>query len=318
MTTRLSPWHLGATLYMPATRNDIAGAILEGKIPGLRSLVICLEDAVSEADMPDALANLAQLLHILNDAKQAGGNGDWPLVFIRPRHPEMGKWLTEHLDLSAVDGFVLPKFTLSALPQWWEIMGNTHLCMMPTLETEEVFDVVQMRELAIALLAHPCHGRIIALRIGGNDLMNVVSLRRPRDLTLYDSPMGYVIKMLVSVFAPRDFALTAPVCEHIDDHEVMARELALDMAHGLVGKTAIHPRQIAVIERALMVTQGEHSDALRILNSTQAVFKSQGSMCEPATHRRWAAGILERAQVYGLVNEQSADGIRLLPASQHQ
>jgi len=318
MTTRLSPWHLGATLYMPATRNDIAGAILEGKIPGLRSLVICLEDAVSETDMPDALANLAQLLHILNDAKQAGGNAEWPLVFIRPRHPEMGKWLTEHFDLSAVDGFVLPKFTLSALPQWWEIMGNTHLCMMPTLETEEVFDVVQMRELAIALLAHPCHGRIIALRIGGNDLMNVVSLRRPRDLTLYDSPMGYVIKMLVSVFAPRDFALTAPVCEHIDDHEVMARELALDMAHGLVGKTAIHPRQIAVIERALMVTQGEHSDALRILNSTQAVFKSQGSMCEPATHRRWAAGILERAQVYGLVNEQSADGIRLLPATQHQ
>ncbi|MDH2913244.1 HpcH/HpaI aldolase/citrate lyase family protein [Kosakonia sp. HypNH10] len=318
MTTRLSPWHLGATLYMPATRNDIAGAILEGKIPGLRSLVICLEDAVSETDMPDALANLAQLLHTLNDAKQAGGNAEWPLVFIRPRHPQMGKWLTEHFDLSAVDGFVLPKFTLSALPEWWEIIGNTHLCMMPTLETEEVFDVVQMRELAIALLAHPCHGRIIALRIGGNDLMNVVSLRRPRDLTLYDSPMGYVIKMLVSVFAPRDFALTAPVCEHIDDHEVMARELALDMAHGLVGKTAIHPRQIAVIERALMVTQGEHSDALRILNSTQAVFKSQGSMCEPATHRRWAAGILERAQVYGLVNEQSADGIRLLPASQHQ
>lgn len=318
MTTRLSPWHLGATLYMPATRNDIAGAILDGKIPGLRSLVICLEDAVSEADMPDALANLAQLLHTLNAAKQAGGNGDWPLVFIRPRHPEMGKWLTEHFDLSAVDGFVLPKFTLSALPLWWEIMGNTHLCMMPTLETEEVFDVVQMRELAIALLAHPCHGRIIALRIGGNDLMNVVSLRRPRDLTLYDSPMGYVIKMLVSVFAPRDFALTAPVCEHIDDHDVMARELALDMAHGLVGKTAIHPRQIAVIERALMVTQGEHSDALRILNSTQAVFKSQGSMCEPATHRRWAVGILERAQVYGLVNEQSADGIRLLPATQHQ
>lgn len=318
MTTRLSPWHLGATLYMPATRNDIAGAILDGKIPGLRSLVICLEDAVSETDMPDALANLAQLLHTLNAAKQAGGNSDWPLVFIRPRHPEMGKWLTEHFDLSAVDGFVLPKFTLSALPLWWEIMGNTHLCMMPTLETEEVFDVVQMRELAIALLAHPCHGRIIALRIGGNDLMNVVSLRRPRDLTLYDSPMGYVIKMLVSVFAPRDFALTAPVCEHIDDHDVMARELALDMAHGLVGKTAIHPRQIAVIERALMVTQGEHSDALRILNSTQAVFKSQGSMCEPATHRRWAVGILERAQVYGLVNEQSADGIRLLPATQHQ
>ncbi|MCE9991112.1 HpcH/HpaI aldolase/citrate lyase family protein [Enterobacter asburiae] len=318
MKNRLSPWNLGATLYMPATREDIADAIMRGKIPNLRSLVICLEDAVSEADIPDALCNLEKLLHELNEARRLHGSADWPLVFIRPRHTEMGKWLTEHVDLSAIDGFVLPKFNLRSLPLWWDIMGETHLCMMPTLETEDVFDVVQMRELATQLIAHPCHERIIALRIGGNDLMNVVSLRRPRELTLYDSPMGYVIKMLVSVFGPRDFALTAPVCEHIEDHGVMARELALDMAHGLVGKTAIHPCQINIIEQALMVTQGEHSDALRILNSTQAVFKSQGAMCEPATHRRWAAGILERARIYGLLNEHSADGIRLLPVPQHK
>lgn len=314
---RLSPWNLGATLYMPATRLDIAGAVLHGKIPGLRSLVICLEDAVSECDIPQALQNLKQLLQQLNTAKVNRGNTDWPLVFIRPRHPDMGKWLVDNFDLSAIDGFVLPKFTLSSLPVWWDIMDDTHLCLMPTLETEEVFDVVQMRELATTLLSHPCHERIIALRIGGNDLMNVVSQRRPRDLTLYDSPMGYVIKMLVSVFAPRDFALTAPVCEHIDDHAIMARELSLDMAHGLVGKTAIHPGQIDVIEQALMVSPGEHSDALRILNSTQAVFKSQGAMCEPATHRRWAAAILERARVYGLTSDKISDGIRLMPMS-HQ
>lgn len=318
MDNRRSPWNLGATLYMPATRDDIGDAILEGKIPGLRSLVICLEDAVNEDDIPQALQNLTQLLQVLNAAKAAGGNHDWPLVFIRPRHPEMGQWLTGHLDLSAVDGLVLPKFTLASLPVWWEMLENTHLCMMPTLETEDVFDVTQMRELAVTLVDHPCHERIIALRIGGNDLMNVVSLRRPRNLTLYDSPMGYVIKMLVSVFASRNFALTAPVCEHIDDHAVMARELALDMAHGLVGKTAIHPGQIDVIEQALTVSPGEHSDALRILNSTQAVFKSQGAMCEPATHRRWAAGILERARVYGLTTGQKPDGVRLMSMLQQK
>lgn len=318
MENRLSPWNLGATLYMPATREDIADAILSSKIPGLRSLVICLEDAVSEADIPVALANLEQLLHKLNEYMVTHGKQDWPLVFIRPRHPEMGRWLAEHFNLSAIDGFVLPKFTRHSLTEWWDIMGKTHLCLMPTLETEEVFDVVQMRELATHLLNHPCHQRLIALRIGGNDLMNVVSLRRPRNLTLYDSPMGYVIKMLVSVFGPHDFALTAPVCEHIDDHGVMARELALDMAHGLVGKTAIHPCQINLIEQALMVTPGEHSDALRILNSTQAVFKSQGAMCEPATHRRWAAGILERAKVYGLQSEQSVDAVRWLSMPQHK
>jgi citrate lyase beta subunit len=105
------------------------------------------------------------------------------------------------------------------------------------------------------------------------------------------------------------------VCEHIDDHDVMEKELALDMAHGLVGKTAIHPNQIAKIERALMVTSADHADALRILNSSQAVFKSQGAMCEPATHRRWAARVLEQAQIYGIAQEETQDGVRFFTAN---
>lgn len=312
MTKRLSPYRLGATLYMPATRSDIAKSVLSNEIEGLRSIVICLEDAVSEADVPAAMDNLKQVLAALRSAKAEGQGAEWPLVFIRPRHVEMGKYLTTSLDLSPVDGLVLPKFTLASLPEWWGVMKDTHLCMMPTLETEDVFDVIQMSELATTLVGHPCHDRIIALRIGGNDLMNVISLRRPRNLTLYDSPMGYVIKMLVAVFGSRDFALTSPVCEHIDDHNVMERELALDMAHGLVGKTAIHPNQIAKIECALMVTPADHADALRILNSSQAVFKSQGAMCEPATHRRWAARVLEQAQVYGIAQESTPEGVRLV------
>ncbi len=82
---------------------------------------------------------------------------------------------------------------------------------------------------------------------------------------------------------------------------------------GLLGKTAIHPGQIEVIQNALMVTQGEHSDALRILNSTQAVFKSQEQMRESSPLGGWHSG----ARFYGLQNEQSADGIRLLTVTQH-
>ncbi|OAT33233.1 HpcH/HpaI aldolase/citrate lyase family protein [Proteus myxofaciens] len=300
MIERLSPWNLGATLYMPATRLDIASIILNQKIVRLRSLVICLEDAVSDIDVPFALENLKNLVNILAEHKKQSKHLHLPLLFIRPRHTNMAKWMTLHLDLSAIDGFVLPKFTQASLPTWWSIIENTHLSMMPTLETAEVFDVIQMTTLAEALLKHPCRAKIIALRIGGNDLMNVLSLRRTRHLTLYDGPMGYVIKMLVAVFGTRQFALTAPVCEHIDDNQMMEKELELDIANGLVGKTAIHPKQIYQIEQALMVSQAEHSDALRILNSTQAVFKSQGAMCEPATHRHWALTILTRAKLYGI------------------
>lgn len=315
MTKRLSPYRLGATLYLPAIRSDITKIILNNETTKVRSIVICLEDSVSVVDVSAAINNLKQILITLLSAKRKDQVTKWPLIFIRPRHIEMARYLVSSLDLSPIDGFVLPKFTLASLPKWWNIIKESHLCMMPTLETQEVFDVFQMNKLATMLVKHPCHKRIIALRIGGNDLMNVISLRRPRNLTLYDTPMGYVIKMLVAIFGSRNFALTSPVCEHIDDHSIMERELALDIAHGLVGKTAIHPNQIATIERALMVTPADYADANRILNSSQSVFKSQGAMCEPATHRHWAERILEQAQVYGIMQKNDHDSLQPTPVT---
>lgn len=63
----------GATLYMPATRTDIADIIIHNKISGLRSLVICLEDAVSEDDVPMAISQLSTLLGTLAAEKNAMG-----------------------------------------------------------------------------------------------------------------------------------------------------------------------------------------------------------------------------------------------------
>lgn len=313
-----SPFALGATLYMPATRGDIADIIMNGKIPGLRSLVICLEDAISEPEVSVALRKLNQLLARLAREKSARDETDWPLIFIRPRHIAMGRQLGADFNLNAVDGFVLPKFTRAALNSWWDIVKASSLCLMPTLETEDVFDADEMRKLARALERHPCRQRIVALRIGGNDLLNVIAMRRSRKATLYDGPMGYVIKMLVAVFGARQFALTAPVCEQIDDTGLLEQELTLDMEHGLVGKTAIHPAQIEIIQRALMVDPRDHADALRILNSGQAVFKSQGAMCEPATHRQWAATILERVRVYGVTPDFAPLAARQVAIKQHQ
>lgn len=56
----------------------------------------------------------------------------------------MGLALITRFNLSAINGFVLPKFTQASITTWWEIMKETHLCMMPTLETEDVFDVAKM------------------------------------------------------------------------------------------------------------------------------------------------------------------------------
>lgn len=293
----LSPFALGATLYMPATRDDLVDAVLFNKIEGLRSLVICLEDAVAEKDVQQARRNLASIVSTMN---QVGAVEGGPLVFIRPRDVGMAAELVDTLDLQLAAGFVLPKFNMENLAQWQAAIGHTHLRWMPTLETADVFDALAMRELAEALDTDALREKILALRIGGNDLMNVLGIRRSRTETLYEGPLGYVFKMLVSTFASRGFALTAPVCEVIDTPGLLERELLQDVAHGLVGKTAIHPSQIAVIHRALSIETAEYQDALRILNSEQAVFKNNGAMCEPATHRRWAANMLTRARFYGV------------------
>ena len=110
---KLSPYALGATLYMPATRPDLLAVVRGEKIPQLRSLVICLEDAVAEKDIEFALDNLQRLLL---DLSRVGKYKDAPLVFVRPRHLNMAKQLVEWPLMTLINGLVLPKFTYMIYP----------------------------------------------------------------------------------------------------------------------------------------------------------------------------------------------------------
>lgn len=300
--TKISPYALGATLYMPATRADLLTVVRGEKIPSLRSLVICLEDAVSDSDIAFALDNLQCLLLELSSGQPR--YKDAPLVFVRPRNLAMATQLVDWPLMSLVDGFVLPKFTLHDLPIWQHLIASTQLWVMPTLETKEVFDAGAMTELAAALLKEDLGSRVLALRIGGNDLLSCLGLRRSQKQTIYQSPLGYVIGMLSGVMSASGFALTAPVFERLDNPELLQTELECDIEHGLVGKTAIHPSQIAIIHQAFQVNADDYKAARMILNqSAPAVFQHNGAMCEPATHVRWAKRILERAHWYGVVDQ---------------
>ncbi|MGV8842948.1 MAG: HpcH/HpaI aldolase/citrate lyase family protein [Pseudomonas sp.] len=295
---RLSPYALGATLYMPATREDLLEVVFGEKISGLRSLVVCLEDAVAELDVNVALSNLQCLLEDIH--ARGGRPGEGPLLFVRPRTAEMAARLNDWALIRHVDGFVLPKLTLNNLRAWEAAVASSPLCLMPTLETPEVFDPGAMSELRAALLEGGAE-RIIALRIGGNDLMGCLGLRRNPRTTLYATPMSYVIAMLSGIMGSAGFALTGPVFEQLDNLPLLEEELALDIAHGLVGKTAIHPLQIPIIHRALQVCPEDLLAAQLMLQAeAPAVFQFNGSMCEPATHSKWARGIVERARWHGV------------------
>ena len=172
---------------------------------------------------------------------------------------------------------------------------------MPTLETVEVFDEAEMKLFRQCLEQPGVREHILALRIGGNDLLALLGIRRPRGMTIYRTPLGMVISRLVTTFVPYGFGLTAPVFEHLGQPALLAQEIEEDIAHGLIGKTAIHPSQIALIEQHYRVHHNDMEAALRIMDhASPAVFKMHDSMCEVATHRAWAHSVVEQARVFGI------------------
>ncbi len=179
---------------------------------------------------------------------------------------------------------------------------------MPTLETHEVFDATEMKKLRNFLSSEKIRPRILSLRIGGNDLLNLLSLRRSCNETIYDSPLREIISILVRTFKPYGFNLTAPVFEGLSHPDVLRSEVELDLAYGLFGKTAIHPEQVPVIESAYAVKEEELKMAFKVLSDdAPALFRMNDTMCELATHRRWAGMVVQRSKIYGIVGKVVTD-----------
>jgi citrate lyase beta subunit len=289
---------LGASMYVPTTHKpdtlvDIGNGV---KYPQLRSVIFCTEDAVREDQLHEALRNLGDAAVCLNDNER-------PLRFIRVRNPHVLGLCLSMRGIEKFDGFVLPKLTASNLGNYLaQINAKSPFLLMPTLETAEVFDYSEMNKLRRMLQEDPrAAGRILCLRIGGNDLLNCLRIRRDPRRTIYDTPVGDLISRLAGEFIPHGFGLTAPVFESIENPDVLAEEVAIDLNNGLFGKTAIHPTQIALIERGFQVSASDLAEAHKILEpDAPAVFRMGGRMCEPTTHSKWAHDIVARSLIYGV------------------
>ncbi|MDY0134092.1 MAG: HpcH/HpaI aldolase/citrate lyase family protein [Atribacterota bacterium] len=284
---------LGASLYIPASHPKLS-AIANGRdLPGLRSMIMCTEDSVSERDLSQSLENLRQTLASIDKFTPS-------LRFVRVRNERVLNEVLAMPGVENLDGFVLPKITRENIDRYVSAISHTEHDIMPTLETREVFCDEEMRLLRQKLSEPQIKSRILALRIGGNDLLSLLGVRRPRHVTIYRTPLGAVIARLVTTFRPHGFHLTAPVFEHIDLPQLLADEVAEDMLHGLVGKSSIHPEQVALIEGHYRVQPGDVEAAMKILDTeSSAVFKMGGSMCEVATHTNWARNIMTRRNSFG-------------------
>jgi citrate lyase beta subunit len=286
---------MGASLYIyiPANHKHLMAVAEGARLGHARSLIFCTEDAVADADLSWALFNLSVVLANMQPNARAER-------FVRVRNPEVLARVLAMPGADKLTGFVLPKCTRHNFDAYFKQVRCTGHMLMPTLETADVFNDNEMRLFREALEAPGVRSRILALRIGGNDLLALLGLRRPRNMTIYRTPLGPVIARLVTTFRPYGFVLTAPVFEHLDLPDLLDQEVAEDMAYGMVGKTAIHPTQIALIERHYRVGANDLEAARAILDvDSPAVFQMHNSMCEVATHRAWAQRMVEQSNVFG-------------------
>lgn len=287
-------YQLGASLYVPALHPKLHAVLTRSEYPALKSVIVCTEDAVAENDLDAALR---QLRDVLSATPATPGF----LRFVRVRNPVVMREVLAMPGSERLDGFVLPKITRHALPGYMKLLRDTRHVLMPTLETAEVFEPDAMRALRDALTKPAVRQRLLALRIGGNDLLAVLGMRRPRDVTLYDTPLGALMAQLVLIFKPCGFAMTAPVFDFLDDDKLLREEARRDLAFGFCGKTAIHPAQISLIEDVFKVKPLELEAARRLIApDCPAVFKLGGAMYEAAVHAPWAQRVFARAQHFGI------------------
>jgi citrate lyase beta subunit len=337
---------LGATLYSPATRPTLAADLARRAAQGVMSAVVCLEDAIEDADLAVAEKNaVAQLRAHAESGAQS------PLVFVRVRSAEQVPMIVAGLEEHEriLTGFVLPKFTDQAGAGFLDAVAdasasiNRRLLVMPVLESPEIIFSETRTEvlLAIRRLLDKYRENVLAVRIGATDLSAVYGLRRSRDLTVYDVRIvADVIADVVNVFGRADetgFVVTgavweyfsgterlfkpqlreSPFAEHSEramraeliakDLDGLIREVVLDKANGLTGKTVIHPSHVAAVHALSVVTHEEYSDAADILgtNGAGGVRPStyNNKMNESKPHSAWATRIMQRAQVFGVAND---------------
>lgn len=281
---------LGASLYTPCSHSRLSEIFVSG-VADARSMIFCTEDAVLESELEQALENLACALVHLQQAWPHVASG---LRFVRPRNPQV---LARILNLPGIElfsGIVLPKSDSETLPSYQEVLALApkHFVLMPTLETLEATQngrLPVIRQL-IEKLPRPS----ICIRIGGNDFMNLIGLKRQPGTTIYDTPLRLIIEQIVWAFRPYGFELSSPVCDCIDDIVTLRREVESDIRFGFYAKTAIYPKQIKEIESLFKAYSQANIDMARAVldESSAAVFQQSGQMLERTCHANWASRVL--------------------------
>ena len=175
--SEIIPYKVGGLLYTPATNTTIADKIKNHTINCLTSIVFCLEDSIGDAELPEAEKNLREILVSLKNTT------DLPLMFIRVRTPSHMEHLFEYIgeNLSIITGFVLPKFDMSNIDDYFEIVeyinrnSQNKKYIMPIIESRMIAKscnrLAELEKLKSRMDSMKKY--ILNVRVGGNDFLNI-------------------------------------------------------------------------------------------------------------------------------------------------
>jgi citrate lyase beta subunit len=332
---------LGATLYSPATRTALAQDIRKQAKSGCLSTVICLEDAVPDDGVIFIRCRTPEQL--LDVGRRAGAALSVVYGFVLPKFENetgRGRAFMEALQLlneeSGRTGDPAEQ-GLRAMPII-EDPVTTHLESRVRVLTDNLALINEFREL------------VLCVRIGATDMSSAFGLRRSRDLTIYNvKVVANIIGDVVNIFGrPEDgWVISGPVWEHfvntervlrpqlrstpfiaaneselrqrilMDNLDGLIREIELDQANGLLGKTVIHPSHVPVVHSMSVVSHEEYLDAVDIAGAPGGGVKASSygnKMNELKPHRAWAERTLLRARAFG-VARPGVNFVELLEAS---
>ncbi|WP_018545335.1 HpcH/HpaI aldolase/citrate lyase family protein [Streptomyces sp. LaPpAH-108] len=345
---RLLSAALGATLYSPATRPCLADDVLKQGRAGVVSMVLCLEDSIDDADVPAGEDNLVRQFAELDARAGQEPPLLFIRVRTPDQIPDLVRRLGPTARLLSgfvLPKFTGERGMpfLEALSAAEKESGR-RLFAMPVLESTELLYRESRVETLDGILraVGKYRERVLALRLGVTDFCSSYGLRRAPDMTAYDVQIvASVIADVVNVLGRADgtgFTVTGPVWEYfrvpervfkpqlrqspflevravglrekLIEHAMdgLLREISLDQANGLLGKTCIHPSHVMPVHALSVVSHEEFSDAQDILRPERGgggVLRSAytNKMNEVKPHRAWAERTLLRAEVFGVAGE---------------
>jgi len=231
---------LGATLYMPATRSTIAQDISGGKLKGLTSMVLCLEDAIGDNEV---LKGEESIVSQIKELALTVAQGricleDIPFIFVRIRSAEQMKRIAQVLaeNISLITGFIFPKFTARNGEEYLRTLLEINkgqekpIYAMPILESPDIINIESRQQnlLEIKSILDSYRSLVLNVRIGATDFCGLFGLRRSPDMTIYDiRVIDSCIIDIINIFARPDngYVIPGPVWEFYSSERVLKPQL---------------------------------------------------------------------------------------------